>query len=144
MVTPTGTNEQRLSLIHVDDVASAVLAWLDTWQHCREQIFTLDDGHSGGYSWRVIAQIASGGRYYPVKIPAWLLSGAATINLSLSHWFRYSPMLTPGKARELTQADWVCNNRALNEASGWTPAIELEAGLSSLFGSPGRSKVRLQ
>jgi nucleoside-diphosphate-sugar epimerase len=136
LVTPTGPATQRLSLIHVDDLTSAVLAWLDSWQQCRNQLFTLDDGHEGGYSWREIAETASGGNYRLMKIPAWLLFGVAGINLSLSRLFGYAPMLTPGKARELTQADWVCNNKALSKTCGWAPSITLEEGLLSLLGSP--------
>jgi len=139
LVTPTGPRGQRLSLIHVDDVASAALAWLRSWQSCQDQVFTLDDGHSGGYDWQEIAETASAGSYRQVNIPAWLLFGAAGINLSLSRLLGYSPMLTPGKARELTQAGWVCNNKALSAASGWTPAIDLEKGLLSLFGTAGNS-----
>jgi len=140
LVTPTGPTGQRLSLVHVDDLASAALAWLRSWKQCRNQIFTLDDGHSGGYDWQEIAETASPGRYRQVNIPPWLLFGAAGINLSLSRLLGYSPMLTPGKARELTQTDWVCNNKALSAASGWTPAIGLEKGLLSLFGPPGNSQ----
>ena len=136
LVTPTGPAGQRLSLLHVDDLASAVLAWLGSWNHCREQVFGLDDGHEGGYDWREIAEIASGGSYRMIKIPEWLLFGAAGINLSASRLLGYSPMLTPGKARELTQPDWICNNRALSEACGWAPAIKLEQGLLSLLGPP--------
>jgi nucleoside-diphosphate-sugar epimerase len=136
LVTPTGPAGQRLSLVHVDDLASAVLAWLDSWQQCRNQVFTLDDGHEGGYDWREIAETASGGNYRLMKIPAWLLFGVAGINLSVSRLLGYAPMLTPGKARELTQADWVCNNKDLSEACGWAPSITLEQGLLSLLGSP--------
>ena len=49
LVTPPGPNNQRLSLIHVDDIASAVLAWLKSWPKCDQLTYTLDDGHSGGY-----------------------------------------------------------------------------------------------
>jgi nucleoside-diphosphate-sugar epimerase len=136
LVTPTGPAGQRLSLVHVDDLASAVLAWLDSWQQCKNQVFTLDDGHEGGYDWREIAETASGGNYRLMKIPAWLLFGVAGINLSVSRLLGYAPMLTPGKARELTQPDWVCNNKDLSEACGWAPSITLEQGLLSLLGSP--------
>jgi len=140
LVTPTGPREQRLSLIHVDDLASAVLAWLQSRDQCRGRVFTLDDGHSGGYDWQEIAETASPGGYRRVNIPAWLLSGVARLNLSLSRLLRYHPMLTPGKARELTQADWVCNNSDLSVATGWAPEIELEQGLLTLFGPSGNSQ----
>ena len=75
-----------------------------------------------------------------MNIPAWLLSGVAGLNLSLSRLLRYHPMLTPGKARELTQADWVCNNSDLSAATGWVPEIDLEKGLLTLFGPSGNSQ----
>ena len=47
----------RFSLIHVDDLASAVLRWLavDTGSG---RIFELDDGKSGGYDWQTVLAIA--------------------------------------------------------------------------------------
>jgi len=140
LVTPTGPGGQKLSLIHVDDLASAALDWLAFWKHCREQIFTLDDGHNGGYDWRQIAEAASAGSYRLLNIPGWLLFGAANINLQLSRLFSYAPMLTPGKVRELTQPDWVCNNDDLSKATGWTPAISLEKGIYMLFESTGKTQ----
>jgi nucleoside-diphosphate-sugar epimerase len=38
-------------------------------------------------------------------------------------------MLTPGKVRELQHFNWVCDNTALNTATGWTPRILLAQGL---------------
>ena len=135
IVFPAGPVQQKLSLIHADDLAAATLAWLESWPACREQIFSLDDGHSGGYDWREIAETASGGKYYSFRIPAPLLFAAANANLLLSGLFGYSPMLSPGKARELTQADWLCDNQSLTRATGWSPAIDLENGLKRTFGN---------
>ncbi|MFC1695133.1 NAD-dependent epimerase/dehydratase family protein [Pseudomonadota bacterium] len=134
-ITPTGPSDQRVSLIHVDDLASAVLAWLKSPEKCTRQIYTLDDGHDGGYSWDEIAETVSQGRYRRVNIPSWILHGAGRINLAVSRLLGYAPMLTPGKARELTQPDWVCNNTELSNAVGWSPQITLEQGVNSLFGT---------
>lgn len=133
IVTPTGPRGQRLSLLHADDLASATLAWLDGWQHCRDQLFTLDDGRPGGYDWRAIAETASGGRFHSLGIPRSLLFAVARINLTLSGLFGYAPMLTPGKARELTQDNWLCDNSRLTRAIGWKPAIGLQTGIRQLF-----------
>lgn len=133
LVTPTGPANQQLSLIHVDDLASAVLAWLKSWQQCVGQVYTLDDGHAGGYGWDQIASIVSGGNYRRINVPGWLLSGVGYFNLVVSRLLGYAPMLTPGKARELTQANWVCNNTAFSEATGWSPKITLEMGVNDLF-----------
>jgi nucleoside-diphosphate-sugar epimerase len=140
LVTPTGPADQRLSLIHVDDLAAAAAAWLKSWGKCVNQVYTLDDGHAGGYDWREIAEIVSGGKYRRLNIPGWLLTGLGRINLAASRLLGYSPMLTPGKARELTQAYWLCNNTALSEATGWSPKITLEAGIHRLFGEAGNPK----
>jgi hypothetical protein len=77
-----------------------------------------------------------------LNIPGWVLSGAAHINLAASRVLGYSPMLTPGKARELTQDDWLCNNTALSAATGWSPQITLKTGVSSLFGEAGNPKEK--
>lgn len=133
LVTPTGPRDQRLSLIHVDDLAAAALAWRECWQACEAQTFTLHDGHAGGYGWDEIARAARRGRYLTLPVPSWLLHGAGRLNLTLSRWLGYAPMLTPGKARELTQAHWVCNNKDLTTATGWRPQIDLRKGVSTLF-----------
>ena len=133
IVIPFGPARQKLSLIHVDDLAAAMLAWLEARSACREQIFSLDDGHAGGYDWQEIAEIASGGKYHSFRIPVPLLFAAAKANLLLSRLFDYAPMLSPGKARELTQADWLCDNESLTQATGWSPAIDLENGLKEIF-----------
>ena len=133
IVTPTGPHGQRISLVYVDDVASACISWLKHWQNCQQQIFDLDDGHPGGYSWREIAEISSGGRHLSVRIPTWFLSAVARINLSSSRLLGRAPMLTPGKVRELTQPDWLCDNERFIAATGWRPEFELKNGLKTLF-----------
>jgi nucleoside-diphosphate-sugar epimerase len=142
LVMPPGPPDQRLSLIHVDDLAAAAAAWLKSWEKCLNQVYTLDDGHAGGYDWHEIAETLSGGRYRRLNIPGWMLAGAGHINLAVSRLLGYSPMLTPGKARELTQADWLCNNTALSAATGWSPQITLKTGVSRLFGEAGNPKEK--
>ncbi len=134
IVIPLGPAQQKISLIHVDDLVAAMLTWCESWPNCRELIFSLDDGHSGGYDWREIAETASGGKYYSFRIPGPLLFAAAKVNLLLSGLFGYSPMLSPGKARELIQPDWLCDNESLTQATGWSPVIDLENGLKKTFG----------
>lgn len=136
LVTRPGPPGQRLSLLHVDDLSRAVLAWLESWQECQGQTFTLDDGRANGYDWQAIAEAATKGRYLSLGIPRSLLAVAANINLGLSAVFSYAPMLTPGKVRELTQPAWLCDNSELNRATGWEPSIDLESGIRQLFSGP--------
>jgi nucleoside-diphosphate-sugar epimerase len=134
IVTPAGPPGQRVSLLHADDLCAAVLAWLDAWRACVHQCYAIDDGQTEGYDWRTIAETASGGKYRSLPIPSALLFGVAKANLLLSGWLDYAPMLTPGKARELTQADWICDNTPFTLATGWTPGIKLREGVEGLFG----------
>jgi 2-alkyl-3-oxoalkanoate reductase len=129
----------RFSLIHVDDLATAVMHWLaaDTGHG---QTFELDDGHPGGYDWDTVLALAGralreGGAVRRVNIPPPLLSLAAAANLGAARLFGYAPMLTPGKVREITHADWVCDSGAFVLATGWRPAITLEAGLAQAYGT---------
>jgi nucleoside-diphosphate-sugar epimerase len=39
-------------------------------------------------------------------------------------------MLTPGKVRELVHDDWVCDNNAFMNDTGWQPKITLASGIS--------------
>jgi len=129
----------RFSLIHVDDLASAVLRWLavDTGYG---GTFELDDGRAGGYDWETVLNLAGPalGRTGPVRqipIPVPLLRLAAWANVGAARLFGYAPMMTPGKVREITHPDWVCDSHAFADATGWKPAIGLESGLAQTYGT---------
>jgi len=128
-----GPSNQRLSLLYADDLAAAALAWLTHSAACANRCFTLDDGRPGGYDWAAIAAAASGARTIQLGIPRVLLSSAAQANRVLAGILGYAPMLTPGKVRELTQPDWVCDNSELTRATGWQPLTDLAGGISRLF-----------
>jgi len=128
----------RFSLIHVDDLASAVLRWLEVdTGHART--FELDDGRPGGYDWATVLPLAGRalGRKMPVRkipIPVLLLRLAAWGNLGAARLLGYAPMLTPGKVREITHPDWVCDSHHFTDAIGWRPIIGLESGLARTYG----------
>jgi 2-alkyl-3-oxoalkanoate reductase len=128
----------RFSLIHVDDLASAVLRWLvcDTGYG---RIFELDDGRPGGYDWDSVLTLAARalGRVKPIRqmpIPVSLLRLVSWANLGAARLFGYAPMLTPGKVREITHPDWLCDSHDFADLTGWRPAIGLESGLAQAYG----------
>lgn len=130
----------RFSLIHVDDLASAVLRWLAA-DAGYGRIFELDDGRPGGYEWDTVLTLAGRalGRVSPVRrvaIPVPLLRLAAWANLGAASLLGYAPMLTPGKVREIMHPDWLCNSHAFADAVSWRPAIGLESGLARMYGTP--------
>jgi nucleoside-diphosphate-sugar epimerase len=131
----------RFSLIHVDDLASAVLRWLEA-DAGYGRTFEIDDARAGGYDWPTVLAIAGPalGRKRPVlqvSIPVPVLRLLAQVNLASARLFGYSPMLTPGKVREITHPDWLCDSHDFAAATGWRPLIGLESGLARTYGPPG-------
>jgi len=127
-----GKLQNRFGLIHVDDLVSAIQIWLDSTTPCKH-IYELDDGTPGGYSFESLANLAQEVWGRPVRcivVPHFLIKNAAVINLWLARIFQYSPMLTPGKVKELHHHDWVCDNTPLiHDLPGWQPRIHLHESL---------------
>ncbi|MBE0454873.1 NAD-dependent epimerase/dehydratase family protein [Roseovarius autotrophicus] len=132
-----GGRGARASLLHVDDLARAILALI---ARPAPGTFELHDGRAGGYGWEEIAaiveQVSGRGRGWRVPLPGVLLHGVATVNLFAARLFGYQPMLSPGKVRELRHPDWVADNAALSAVTGWQPQIPLAEGLCGLWGKP--------
>ena len=121
-----GIPDARISLIHVDDLVSAILKWLPAREV--HGLFELDDGTSEGYRWVDIMAIGRATWKRPlvhIQVPVVLLKSFAHINLLLARVFRYPAMLTPGKVNEITHKDWVCDNTPLTSCIGWQPKIRL-------------------
>lgn len=131
-----GPARARFSLLHVDDLADAIdgllhLPCLGRERHC------LDDGRPGGWRWSDIAAAAErvGGR--PVRIvplPRLLLGAAGRMSQGWSRLRRTPAILSPGKARELTHIDWVCDSRLAEVLKDWSPQRDLESALPELPG----------
>ena len=144
-----GAGQARFSMLHVQDLAEAVAKWLDS-ENISGRTYELHDGHPDGYSQQDIADIVAQLRSAPViriRIPAIFLRLAATFNLVFALVARYAPMLTPGKVRELSYVNWVCDNGPLNADTGWTPRISLAQGLEQILwaaGAPGQPVPAVQ
>jgi nucleoside-diphosphate-sugar epimerase len=131
----------RFSLLYVDDLAAAVLRWLDA-DIGDGRTFELEDGKVGGYDWdtvlRTAARVLRGGA--PVRripVPAALLRVAAHANLAAAGLLGYAPMLTPGKLREISHPDWLCDSHDFAAATGWRATVLLEQGLARAYGRQG-------
>ena len=129
-----GDPASRVSLIHVDDLVSAILACLRQ-PALAHRTFTLDDGKAGGYDWQEMAALAAAvwqRKVRLVRLPSRLLDALAASNLALSRRLGYDPMLTPAKLRELRHPDWVVDNAGFTAATGWLPRIPLRRGLEEI------------
>lgn len=127
-----GNPGNKISLLFIDDLVAAVKNWLVAPNPVRGT-YEIADGTSGGYDYYGLAGIAGEIWSKPVhiiKLPAVICYFIAGVNLMLAKAFGYSPMLTPGKIRELTYPDWRCDNTAVEQAlPGWHPRIRFRDGL---------------
>ena len=133
LLAHAGPRDQRLSLLHVDDLANAIVSWLSASQGCNHKTYAIDDGTPGGYSWEAIGRAVSDGKFRRMAVPRLLLDIMARTNLLFASLLGYMPMLTPGKVRELVQPDWLCDNSDFADVSGWKPRLDLKQGTQQLF-----------
>lgn len=132
-----GNSTARTSLIHVDDLVGAILACLSN-EAATGQVLELGDSKTGGYDWRELATIAGTAfrrRVRLLPVPAGVLNLVAFVSLWLARMTGRAAMLTPAKLRELRHDNWVSDNAAITEATGWMPDIPLHDGLVSLYES---------
>lgn len=137
-LTP-GLPGARFSLLYVDDLSSAVIAWLDS-DCVSEEIFSIEDGRARGYDWHDVGEVVGQlckRKVRVVRAPSWLLDVPAWVNGRIGTLFRTAPMLTPEKLRELRHPDWVCDSTAFQRVIDWRPEVKLAAGLRATPGWPG-------
>lgn len=132
-----GSEKNRVSLLYVHDLVEAIVSWLGS--DCQpQQFYELHDGHENGYSWQEIIDTVErmrGKSVFRANIPIPLVNAIASINLMMANLLGGSPILTPGKVRELTHANWVADNHLLSSQTGWGPQTSLEKGLRQTFES---------
>ena len=129
-----GNPRQRLAFLHVDDLADAIVAWLRDPARCRQGRFEIDDGTPDGYDWQAIVRAVGAPRNRTIVMPVALLNGMARVNLALSKLCGFTPMLTPGKVRELTLDSWTGADGTYGAVTGWRPRYDLTGGLKQMYG----------
>jgi nucleoside-diphosphate-sugar epimerase len=128
-----GSPQARFSVVHADDIAAAVGAWLaDT---SISGIFDIDDQQEGGYSWVEFVAVAQAvlGRSVSLRsAPSGLLDAVAWIGQQLGNGLGVVPALTPDKLQQLRHLDWVCRDRSFSDCTAWRPTITLQQGLAEI------------
>ena len=133
-----GPSDAKFSLIHVKDLAQVILRWLEKESPVSE-IFEVDDGFTGGYTWAEVLQTINSKIRLHFHCPPRLLRLAGKSNEILANLFGYSPLFTTGKVNELLHPNWVCDSTPVTQALDWTPQIPLAEGLRHLFTSDSLS-----
>lgn len=130
-----------VSVIHADDAAQAIL--LACGEGARGTYY-LDDGanHDMASFCRAMARALGRARVHILKLPlplmavtAALASGAGMGGAGLARLLRLpAPRRAPNwnfdKYREARAAGWLCDARRIREELGFTPRMDLEAGMA--------------
>ncbi|WP_439544854.1 NAD-dependent epimerase/dehydratase family protein [Sandarakinorhabdus sp.] len=134
----------RISLIHVDDLARALLVLATGGPS--HQILELDDGmgDAGGYTHaaynRLIAA-ALGRRVYTVPIAPGVLAAAARVATAAARLQGKLPKLSCDRARYLAHPDWVARGGNALLADDWAPQIGAASGLAATIAEARARKL---
>ena len=127
-----GRSKQLFSLLHVSDLSRLIVSQLN-FSSDTGNTLEPDDGNQ--YSWPYIQQIGENFFHRKIRlihVSSRLLSLAAHSNVLFSKPLNYSPMLTPGKVRELLHHDWVSQGGSI---TNWQAKVDLKNGLGTLYSS---------
>ncbi len=128
----TGTGTQRVSVIHVDDLAQALCSVAEGAAPAR-QVYEVDDGRAGGYDWAALAAAAGESLGFTPKVnllPRGVLGMAGCVLGMAARVSGKPQILSPGKVRELYHPDWVIHGRRLDVIGQWKPATGFAAGFA--------------
>ena len=120
-----GSAKQLFSVLHVEDLSQLVLCQLNTGT-VSKNIMEPDDGniqHIGEQFFNRKVRI--------IRMPGPVLLLAAHSNVLFSTALNKSPMLTPGKVKELLHKNWV--SKGETGVSNWKPKLDLKIGLGTLY-----------
>ena len=124
------TPDAALSMIHVADLADAVVACLSR-SGASQALFEIDDGVPGGYRWPdILAALgeAIGRKPIGVRLPRTALALAAQVNELRSRIDRRPRVLVPQKVAEVYWSDWAVRGNRLQEAADWHPSFDAWSG----------------
>ncbi len=127
----------RLSLIHADDLARAILAVAGA-TGCWGATLEVDDGREGGYGWSDIVDAlgtAVGRRVHLVRLPRPPVLAVAALVEAQARRHGRPPMVNRGKVREFWHPDWVARSADLRSRINWTPQISVDKGFSETYRS---------
>jgi UDP-glucose 4-epimerase len=125
----------RLSLIHVDDLARALLTLAAAGPS--RTVLELDDGRgeTGGYSHAEFAALAAAAQGRPqvwmLPIPSTLLTSASRIASLAARLQGRLPTLSRDRARYLSHPDWVARGGNAQLVGLWSPQIDAANGLAT-------------
>jgi len=129
LMTTIGFNKKLINLIHVKDLVKGLyLAGIN--ETANGKIYFISSEKY--YSWEEIGEVTSkvlGNKPIKIKVPHSAVYGIATIAQFFALFSSKPATLNIEKARDITQASWICDtNKAVKEL-GYHQEISLEEGI---------------
>lgn len=122
----------RLSLIHVADLAEALALAVE--RQIAAEVYEIDDGRDGGYSYADMARAAGhalGRGERTVSIPRIFIEVIAAANQAIQSIGGPVQILTKNKVNEIFHPDWVVRDRRFAAATGFAPRFDLGTGFGN-------------
>ncbi len=127
----------RLAMVHVCDVAGAVLAFCGASLPAG-RVFEVCDAVPDGHDWRDIVRLAAPAPPRLVGVPDRLLLAAGALADCWSAVTGQPGLFGRGKAREILHRDWRPDPGLRVPAAIWQPRIDLARGLRDVGRGQGR------
>jgi len=122
-------NSARLALIHVEDLAEALVAVVE--RPPSDSVYEIDDGREGGYGYGDMA-VAAGAALeravWSVPVPRIAMEAVGWANGVRHALGGAAQILTRAKVRELFHPDWTVHDVRLAEGLDFRARYDLEAG----------------
>lgn len=123
------SKNKRVSLIYVEDAASAIIHAMRNDTKSGNSYF-IDDGHA--YLIHDLIGVLKDAlhvrRLFNIRIPLPVLKLALGIVDTYAAWMKKPTMLGKDKLHELLQLDWTCNSQLANERLGWSATTDWKTG----------------
>ena len=125
----TGSPTSRLSAVYAADCAAACIAAIQANVPSGSAYF-VEDGHTENLADLIVhIENAIGRRaWLRVRVPRFLLYGAALGSEVYGRVMGRTVMLTRDKLNELLAPHWVCGSEEAQAALGWRPRVSFEEG----------------
>ena len=131
----TGVPGQRISLIHVEDLARGLVAAAEG-ELIPGRTYEADDGTEQGYSWSDLAIAAGRSLGFTPRVhllPRAVVELAGLAGEGIARVTGKAQILTRGKVRELYHHDWLIKGARLDKTGAWTPRIKFDDGFESTY-----------
>nr|WP_298684730.1 SDR family NAD(P)-dependent oxidoreductase [uncultured Dongia sp.] len=122
----------RVSTIHVEDLAAAVVKFCENANYSH-RIIELDDEKSGGHDWPEIVRILGqcfGRQPLAWRLPRPLMTPIAAAVTLFSNLSGRPQVLSTHKLGELYHPDWVAKGPKLSSMVNWAPRFDLAKGFA--------------